>query len=213
MCSYKRICHQIPNFTFPKQPKMNPKVNVILSKTEKWREEFEALRAIVLECGLTEELKWGQPCYTFHKSNIVLIHGFKDYCALLFFKGALLSNADGLLIQQTDNVQSARQIRFTSTKEILQVKQGIKSYIFEAIEVEKAGLKVEMKKTSDFEVAEEFQQKLDELPALKTAFEALTPGRQRAYLFYFSDAKQSKTRAARVEKYIPHILNGKGIND
>jgi len=192
---------------------MNPKVNVILSKTEKWREEFEALRAIVLECGLTEELKWGQPCYTFHKSNIVLIHGFKDYCALLFFKGALLSNADGLLIQQTDNVQSARQIRFTSTKEILQVKQGIKSYIFEAIEVEKAGLKVEMKKTSDFEVAEEFQQKLDELPALKTAFEALTPGRQRAYLFYFSDAKQSKTRAARVEKYIPHILNGKGIND
>lgn len=192
---------------------MNPKVDVILSKTEKWRKEFEALRAIVLECGLTEELKWGQPCYTFHKRNIVLIHGFKDYCALLFFKGALLSNADGLLIQQTDNVQSARQIRFTSTKEILQVKQEIKSYIFEAIEVEKAGLKVEMKKTSDFEVAEEFQQKLDELPALKTAFEALTPGRQRAYLFYFSDAKQARTRAARVEKYIPQILSGKGIND
>lgn len=192
---------------------MNPKVTVFLSNTEKWKEEFEALRAIVLECGLTEELKWGQPCYTLHKSNIVLIHGFKEYCALLFFKGALLSNADGLLIQQTDHVQSARQIRFANPKEIWSVKQQIKNYIFEAIEVEKAGLKVEMRKTADFEVAAEFQEKLDALPALKIAFEALTPGRQRAYLFHFSEAKQSKTRAARVEKYTPQILSGKGIND
>lgn len=190
---------------------MNPKV--FLSKTNQWRKEFEALRTIVLECGLIEELKWGQPCYTFHKSNIVIIQGFKDYCALLFFKGVLLSNTDGLLIQQTDNVQSARQIRFTKTKEIWDAKQEIKSCIFEAIEVEKTGLKVEMKKTSDFEVAEEFQQKLDEFPALKIAFEALTPGRQRGYLTYFSEAKQSKTRVARVEKYIPQILNGKGLND
>lgn len=192
---------------------MNPKVTVFLSNTEKWKEEFEALRAIVLECGLTEELKWGQPCYTLHKSNIVLIHGFKEYCALLFFKGALLSNADGLLIQQTDHVQSARQIRFANPKEIWSVKQQIKNYIFEAIEVEKAGLKVAMRKTADFEVAAEFQEKLDALPALKIAFEALTPGRQRAYLFHFSEAKQSKTRAARVEKYTPQILSGKGIND
>ncbi|MFN0290776.1 YdeI/OmpD-associated family protein [Pedobacter helvus] len=192
---------------------MNPKVTVFLSNTEKWKEEFEALRAIILECGLTEELKWGQPCYTLHKSNIVLIHGFKEYCALLFFKGALLSNADGLLIQQTDHVQSARQIRFANPKEIWSAKQQIKNYIFEAIEVEKAGLKVEMRKTADFEVAAEFQEKLDALPALKIAFEALTPGRQRAYLFHFSEAKQSKTRAARVEKYTPQILSGKGIND
>ena len=192
---------------------MNPKVDALLSKTDKWRDEFEALRTIVLECGLTEELKWGQPCYTLHKSNIVLIHGFKEYCALLFFKGALLSNADGLLIQQTDHVQSARQIRFTNPKEIWSVKQQIKNYIFEAIEVEKAGLKVEMRKTSDFEIAAEFQEKLDALPALKIAFEALTPGRQRAYLFHFSEAKQAKTRAARVEKYIPQILSGKGLND
>ncbi len=192
---------------------MNPKVDVFLSKTDKWREEFEALRTIVLECGLTEELKWGLPCYAFFKSNIVIIQGFKDYCALLFFKGALLSNTDGLLIQQTDHVQSARQIRFTHVREIWQVKQEIKNCIFEAIEVEKAGLKVEMKKTSDFEVATEFQEKLDALPVLRIAFEALTPGRQRAYLFHFSEAKQSKTRTARVEKHIPQILNGKGIND
>lgn len=192
---------------------MNPKVDVFLSKIEKWRDEFEALRAIVLECGLIEELKWGQPCYTLNKSNIVLIHGFKEYCALLFFKGALLGNTDGLLVQQTDHVQSARQIRFANPKEIWSVKQQIKNYIFEAIEVEKAGLKVEMRKTSDFEVAAEFQEKLDALPALKIAFEALTPGRQRAYLFHFSEAKQPKTRAARVEKYTPQILSGKGIND
>lgn len=192
---------------------MNPKVDVFLSKTDQWRKEFGALRTIVLECGLTEELKWGQPCYAFQKSNIVIIQGFKDYCALLFFKGVLLSNADGLLIQQTAYVQSARQIRFTNTKQIWDVKQEIKSHIFEAIEVEKAGLKVEMKKTSDYEVAEEFQQKIDELPMLKAAFKKLTPGRQRNYLTYFSDAKQAKTRAARVEKYIPKIISGKGLND
>ncbi|WAC42389.1 YdeI/OmpD-associated family protein [Pedobacter sp. SL55] len=195
---------------------MNPKVDAFLSKTTQWKQEFEALRAIILECGLTEELKWGQPCYTFQKSNIVLIHGFKEYCALLFFKGALLSNEDGLLIQQTDHVQSVRQIRFVNAKEIWSAKQQIKHYIFEAIEVEKAGLKVAMRKTSDFEVAAEFQEKLDALPALRTAFEALTPGRQRAYLFHFSEAKQAKTRAARVarvEKYMPQILSGKGLND
>lgn len=192
---------------------MNSKVDQFLSKTDKWREEFEALRSIVQECGLTEELKWGQPCYTFHKGNIAIIQGFKDYCALLFFKGVLLSNEDGLLIQQTDYVQSARQMRFTNTQEIWNVKQQIKNNIFEAVEVEKAGLKVVMKKTSDYEVAAEFQQKLDELPILKAAFNKLTPGRQRNYLTYFSDAKQPKTRAARVEKYIPQILKGKGIND
>lgn len=192
---------------------MNPKVDVFLSKTVHWKEEFEALRSIVQECGLTEELKWGLPCYAFDKKNIVIIQGFKEYCALLFFKGVLLSNADALLIQQTDHVQSARQIRFINPKEIWQVKQQIKSYIFEAIEIEKAGLKVEMKQTSDFEIVTEFQEKLNTLPALKIAFEALTSGRQRAYLFHFSEAKQAKTRTARVEKYIPKILSGKGIND
>ncbi|MGE6220299.1 YdeI/OmpD-associated family protein [Nubsella zeaxanthinifaciens] len=192
---------------------MNAKVDQFLSRAEQWKEEFETLRAIVLACGLNEDFKGGQPCYTLNKANIVLIHGFKDYCALLFFKGALLDNSHGLLIQQTDNVQSARQMRFTQAKEITKVKQEITSSIFEAIEVEKAGLKVELKKTEDFEVAEEFKTKLAALPALKTAFEALTPGRQRAYLFYFSDAKQAKTRAARVDKCIPQILNGKGLND
>lgn len=192
---------------------MNTKVDQFLNRAEHWKQEFEALRAIVLACGLDEEFKWGQPCYTSNKANIVLIHGFKDYCALLFFKGALLDNSSGLLVQQTDNVQSARQMRFTKVSEILELKQQIKSLIFEAIEVEKAGLKVELKKTEDFEVAEEFRQKMEELPALKIAFEALTPGRQRAYLFHFSAAKQPKTRAARVEKYIPQILNGKGLND
>lgn len=192
---------------------MNTKVDHFLNRAEQWKQEFEALRAIVLACGLDEDFKWGQPCYTSNKANIVLIHGFKDYCALLFFKGALLDNSSGLLVQQTDNVQSARQMRFTKASEILELKQQIKSLIFEAIEVEKAGLKVELKKTEDFEVAEEFRQKMEELPVLKTAFEALTPGRQRAYLFHFSAAKQPKTRAARVEKCIPQILNGKGLND
>ena len=192
---------------------MNPKVDFFFRKAKKWQEEFEKLRMIVLECGLTEELKWGCPCYSFEKSNIVLIHGFKDYCALLFMKGALLSDDSGILVQQTENVQSARQIRFTDIREIYDLEPIVKAYIHEAIEVEKAGLKVKFKKATEFAVAEEFQSKLDRLPALKKAFYALTPGRQRGYLLYFSSAKQSKTRAARVEKYMPQILEGKGIDD
>src|SRR5580700_5563199 len=191
----------------------NPKVDFCFKKAKQWQEEFAKLRTILLDCPLTEELKWGQPCYTFQKSNIVLIHGFKEYCALLFFKGALLKDADGILIQQTENVQAARQIRFTNVREIVQMEPILKAYIDEAIEVEKAGLKVKLKKTAEFTIPEEFQSKLDELPALKTAFDALTPGRQRAYLFYFSAAKQSKTREARVEKYMPRILKGKGLDD
>ena len=192
---------------------MNPKVDIFISKAEKWRKEFEKLRKIVLNCGLTEELKWGQPCYTFQNSNIVLIHGFKEYCALLFFKGALLHDTDGILIRQTENVQAARQIRLKNVQEIVKIESVLKTYIYEAIEVEKAGLKVKMKKTSDFKIPEEFQNKLNEIPALKTAFDALTPGRKRAYLFYFAQPKQSKTRASRVEKYMQQILNGKGLND
>jgi uncharacterized protein YdeI (YjbR/CyaY-like superfamily) len=192
---------------------MNPKVDFYFNKATKWQEEFEKLRMIVLDCQLTEELKWGQPCYTFQKSNIVVIHGFKEYCALLFFKGALLKDADGILIQQTKNVQSARQIRFTNAREIAQMEPILKDYIQEAIEVEKAGLKVKLKKTSDFPIPEEFQKKLDALPALKAAFDALTPGRQRGYLFYFAGAKQSKTRESRVKKCMPQILKGKGLND
>jgi uncharacterized protein YdeI (YjbR/CyaY-like superfamily) len=193
--------------------KMNPKVNFFFSKGKKWEEEFEKLRMIILDCGLIEELKWGCPCYTLQKRNIVLIHGFKEYCALLFFKGALLKDANGILIQQTKNVQAARQIRFTNVREIVKMKSILKTYIYEAIEVEKTGLKVKMKKTSDFKVPQEFQNKLNKIPALKTAFYALTPGRQRAYIFYFSQAKQSKTRESRVEKYMQQILNGKGLND
>jgi len=192
---------------------MNPKVDFYFSKAEKWQGEIEQLREIVLDCGLTEELKWGCPCYAFEKSNIVLIHVFKEYCALLFFKGALLNDPNGILIQQTENVQAARQIRFTNLKEIVKLKKILKSYIYEAIEVEKAGLKVNLKKTTEFTIAEEFQNKLDKKPALKKAFYALTPGRQRAYLLFFSAPKQSKTREARVEKYIPQILSGKGLND
>jgi uncharacterized protein YdeI (YjbR/CyaY-like superfamily) len=193
--------------------RMNPKVDFFFGKAEKWQKELEKLRTIVLDCGLTEELKWGVPCYTFQKSNIVLIHGFKEYCALAFFKGALLKDADGLLIQQTKNVQAARQIRFTSVREIVKMKPILKAYIHEAIEVEKAGLKVDYKRTSEFTVTREFQNKLDKSPELKTAFKALTPGRQRGYLLYFSAPKQSKTRESRVEKYIPRILKGKGLND
>jgi len=192
---------------------MNPKVDFFFRKAKKWQEEFEKLRMIVLECGLTEELKWGCPCYSFEKSNIVLIHGFKDYCALLFMKGALLNDEHGILVQQTENVQSARQIRFTDIREIYDLEPIVKAYIHEAIEVEKAGLKVKFKKATEFAVAEEFQNKLDRLPALKKAFYALTPGRQRGYLLYFSSAKQSKTRAARVEKYMPQILEGRGLDD
>src|SRR6202521_982793 len=192
---------------------MNPKVDFYFSKAKKWQKELERLRTIVLDCGLTEELKWGVPCYTFQKSNIVLIHVFKDYCALLFFKGALLKDANGILIQQTENVQAARQVRFTNVREIVEMEPILKAYIHEAIEVEKTGLKVDLKKTTEFIIPEEFQKKLDEIPALKTAFDALTPGRQRAYLLYFSAPKQSKTRESRVEKCMQQILNGNGLND
>jgi len=192
---------------------MNPQVNFYFDKAQKWQEEIEQLRIIVLDCGLTEELKWGVPCYTFGKSNIVLIHVFKEYCALLFFKGALLQDTNGILTQQTENVQATRQIRFTNVSEIVEAQSILKSYIYEAIEVEKAGLQVDFKKTAEFTVPEEFQNKLDAIPALQTAFHSLTPGRQRAYLLYFSQPKQSKTREARVEKYMLPILNGKGLND
>ncbi len=192
---------------------MNPKVNFYFEKAGKWKAELEKLRNLVLETGLTEDLKWGCPCYTLGKANVVLIHDFKEYCALLFFKGALLQNEDGLLIQQTENVQSARQMRFVNFQEVADREAIIKSKIFEAIEVEKAGLKVELKKTKDFEVPEEFQAVLDENSGIKAAFEALTPGRQRAYLFHFGQAKQSKTREARIEKFIPKILEGKGLED
>jgi len=193
--------------------RMNPKVDEYLSKAKKWREEFEKLRMIILDCDLTEELKWGVPCYTFQKGNIVLIHGFKEYCAILFIKGVLLHDAKGILIQQTENVQAARQIRFTNVGEIVAIEAILKAYICEAIEVEKSGLEVNFKKNTEFIIPEEFQNKFDAIPALKTAFEALTPGRQRAYIFYFSEPKQSKTRVSRVEKYMQQILNGKGLND
>ena len=191
----------------------NPKVDWFFDKATQWQKEYEKLRMIILECGLTEELKWGCPCYQFEKRNIVLIHGFKEYCALLFFKGALLADPDSILIQQTENVQSARQIRFTSARQIVKMEGILKAYVYEAIEVERAGLQVKLKKTKDFKIPEEFQSKLNKMPALKTAFDKLTPGRQRAYIFYFSQAKQSKTRAARVEKYLKQILNGKGLDD
>src|SRR4030042_4717189 len=193
--------------------RMNPKVDVYISKEQKWQEELEKLRIIILDCQLTEELKWGVPCYTFQKSNIVLIHVFIEYCALLFFKGALLNDANGILIQQTKDVQAGRQIRFTNVREIVEMETILKAYIYEAIEVEKAGLKVNLKKTTEFIIPEEFQNKLNEIPALKTAFDALTPGRQRAYNLYFSEPKQSKTRESRVEKCMQQILNGKGLYD
>lgn len=192
---------------------MNPNVDFFFNKAKKWQKELEQLRMIILDCGLTEELKWGNPCYTFEEKNIVLIHAFKEYCAILFFKGALLNDANGILIQQTENVQAARQIRFTAVREIIEMEPSLKAYIYEAIEVEKAGLKVDLKKATEFTIPEEFQKELDEMPALKTAFYALTPGRQRAYLLHFSQPKQSKTRESRVEKCMQQILNGKGLND
>ncbi|MDO6434848.1 YdeI family protein [Flavitalea sp. BT771] len=192
---------------------MNPKVDFYFDKAKTWQKELEQLRTIVLDCGLTEELKWGVPCYTLGKSNIVLIHVFKEYCALLFFKGALLNDAKGILIQQTENVQAARQIRFTNLREIVKLEATLKAYIYEAIEVEKAGLQVKLKRTAEFPIPEEFQKKLDKNRALKTAFEALTPGRQRAYLLHFSAPKQSKTRESRIEKSLKQILSGKGLND
>ncbi len=191
---------------------MNPKVDWYF-KNEQWQEEIEQLRMIVLDCGLHEELKWGCPCYTFEKKNIVLIHVFKEYCALLLFKGVLLKDPKKILIQQTENVQTARQIRFTNVQEIIKKERTLKAYIKEAIEVEKSGLKVALKKPAEFKMAEEFKHKLDKMPGLKTAFEALTPGRQRAYLLHFAQPKQSKTRESRVEKCIPQILDGKGLND
>lgn len=192
---------------------MNPKVDFYFDKADTWQKELEQLRTIVLECGLTEELKWGTPCYTFQKNNIVLLHVFKEYCAVLFFKGALLHNTDDILIQQTKNTQATRQIRFTNVQQITEQKTILKAYIYEAIEVENAGLEVRFKKTDEFTVPDEFQQKLNEMQALKTAFEALTPGRQRAYLLYFAAPKQSKTRESRIEKYTPQILEGKGLKD
>ena len=192
---------------------MNPKVDWYFSKAGKWQTEIKKLRSIILDCDLIEELKWGCPCYTFEKNNIVLIHTFKEYCALLFFKGALLRDTKGILIQQTENVQAARQIRFTNVREIDKKKKILKTYIYEAVEVEEAGVKVNYKKTSEFKIPKEFQNRLSKMPALKKAFSGLTPGRQRAYLFYFSQAKQSKTRETRIEKCIPQILEGKGLDD
>lgn len=191
----------------------NPKVDFFFEKDSKWQKEYAQMREIVLDCALTEELKWGQPCYTFQKKNIVLIHGFKEYCAYLFFKGALLKDDGHILIQQTEHVQSARQVRFTNVKDIVKLEKTLKAYIYESIEVERAGLKVKLKKTSEYTIPEEFQKKLDKNKALKIAFNALTPGRQRGYLYYFSQAKQSKTRESRIEKYIPQILKGKGLSD
>ncbi|MFJ7406274.1 MULTISPECIES: YdeI family protein [unclassified Lysinibacillus] len=193
--------------------KTNPKVDEFLNKAKTWKAEYEALRNIVLDSGLTEEFKWMHPCYTLENKNIVLIHGFKEYCALLFHKGALLKDTKGILIQQTENVQAARQIRFTNVQQIIEMESDLKAYIKQAIEVEKAGLEVEFKKNNDFDMPEELQAKFKELPALKLAFEALTPGRQRAYIYYFSQAKQAKTRVSRIEKYTQQILDGKGLND
>jgi uncharacterized protein YdeI (YjbR/CyaY-like superfamily) len=192
---------------------LNPKIDSFLNRANKWREEMEKLRMILLDCQLTEELKWGQPCYTFQEKNIVIIHGFKEYCALLFIKGALLKDSQNILIQQTENVQAGRQIRFTNIQEIMEMESILKAYIFEAVEVEKAGLKVKLKKNTELLFPEEFQNQLDNNPILKTAFEALTPGRQRAYNLYFSAPKQSITRELRIEKCIPQILMGKGLND
>lgn len=193
--------------------KMNHEVDWYFTKAKKWQEELEKLRLIVLDCGLTEELKWGVPCYTLQKNNIVLIHVFKEYCAILFFKGALIDDIKGILVQQTKNVQATRQIRFTNVSEIVEMETIIKAYIFQAIEVEKAGLKVNFKKTAELEFPEEFQQYLSEMPELKTAFDALTPGRRKGYILYFSAAKQSKTRVSRVEKSVERILAGKGLDD
>lgn len=191
----------------------NHKVDKYFSKAKKWREELAELRTIVLDAGLSEELKWGVPCYTFRENNVVLIHVFKEYCALLFFKGALLNDPEGILVQQTKNVQASRQIRFSNVRLIIKMEDVLRGYIKEAIEVEKAGLKVNFKKTTEFVIPEEFQNKLNENSALKTAFKALTPGRQRAYLLYFSAAKQLKTRESRIEKCITKILKGKGLDD
>ncbi len=192
---------------------MKKDIRSFFEDSSKWQKEYHLLRKIILDCGLEEAFKWGKPCYTFQNSNVVLIHGFKDYCALLFHKGVLLKDTEDILIQQTKNVQVARQIRFTSAGEIEKSKDIVKAYVHEAIEVEKAGLEVDMKKTSDYDMPEEFKKALKENPDLKVAFEELTPGRQRGYMLYFSNAKQSKTRKQRIEKYTPKILKGKGCNE
>lgn len=192
---------------------MDPKVDAAFGRMSQWHDECAKLRKIVLACKLSEELKWGQPCYTVEGRNVLIIHGFKEYCALLFFKGALMKDPAGILVQQTKNVQAGRQIRFTSIKEITKLAPLLKAYVKEAAELEKAGAQVTYKKTDEFDVPEEFQKKLDQLPALKRAFKALTPGRQRAYLLHFAAAKQSKTRESRIEKHLPRILEGLGIHD
>ena len=192
---------------------MKNSIESYFNDSKKWKKEYAYLRNIILETGLTEEFKWGKPCYTYKGNNIVLIHGFKDYCALLFHKGVLLKDTANILVQQTKNVQAARQIRFTSIEEIKKLESTLKTYVYEAIEVEKQGLEVQMKKTSEFEMPEEFKRELNENPDLEKAFKSLTPGRQRGYLLYFSGAKQSKTRTRRIEKYKVKILNGKGLND
>lgn len=192
---------------------MNPKVDFFFTKAKKWQKELDKLRTLVLDCGLAEELKWGVPCYTLNGSNVVLIHAFKEYCALLFHKGALLKDPEGILIQQTANVQAARQIRFTGLRGITEQQAVLKAYIKDAIQVERSGAKVPMKKTGEFAMSAEFQKALKEMPALKKAFEKLTPGRQRGYLLYFSSARQAKTREGRIEKYRQHILDGKGLED
>ncbi len=197
----------------PTKSSKNPKVDFFFDKAETWQAEFRKLRTILLDGPLAEELKWGVPCYTFQGKNVVLMHGFKEYCALLFVKGALLKDEKGILVTQTENVQSARQVRFTSVPEIAELAPTLKDYVHEAIEVEVSGLKVKYKKTTEFPMPEEFQIKLEEDPALQAAFESLTPGRQRAYLLYFSAPKQATTRTARVEKYMQKIREGKGLND
>lgn len=193
--------------------KRTAKVDGFMRKAKQWKEEFEKLREIALDCELTEDIKWMHPCYTYNDKNIVLIHGFKEYCALLFHKGALLKDPHGILVQQTENVQAARQLRFTSAEQIDEMQLIIKTYIDEAIEIEKSGRQVEYKKSSDYPVPEELSNKFTEIPDLKIAFDALTPGRQRGYLYFFNQAKQSKTRESRIEKYMNHILEGKGIDD
>jgi uncharacterized protein YdeI (YjbR/CyaY-like superfamily) len=192
---------------------MNPDVDALLSKAQKWQTEMEKLRLIILDCQLTEELKWRSPCYSYQNSNVVLIQAFKEYCALLFFKGVLLQDVNGILVKMGENTQAGRQVRFTGVQEILGMENTLKSYIYEAIELEKAGMKVNFKKTDEYNIPDEFQDKLNEYPGLKAAFDNLTPGRKRAYLLYFSAPKQSKTRELRIEKCIQQILNGKGLSD
>lgn len=192
---------------------MNPKIDAFLSSAQKWQKEMKKLRSILLDCGLTEELKWGLPCYSFENKNIVIIQGFKDYCALLFFKGFLLNDPEGILIRTGPNTKVGRQVRFTDARQITKLEKVLKAYVYQAIEVERAGLKVPVDKNEKLVLPEEFKSKLNELPALKIAFKALTPGRQRAYAFFFSQPKQSKTRASRIDKYVRQILDGRGLND